>query len=319
MCIFSQPVVAVNNTQIFARATSRRTQLLVYQMNYESSDVNAMILPIPIRQPAREGSLRFIDLRDYGDFFADLADGFPFTPPFSIGCSASFDPAAGNALEVFEVGNYVASFAPKLSDLSRLDERFTLPNKVWSQIPQYATYGFAVFQLAAGSLTPHPMAFEFECGDGSIYFPTMHIHDGQIHDAEQFDHVLYLQHAGFDSRVYAYQNSDVADRSTGLIRSKDVAWKFCKIGRAGGVVDGDLLVHRKIMRGVHPNRDVDIETFGDPARPTLNLQSWTSYAPWLVVGAAVAWFFARRARVKRAKAAADADKQPPEDRDGQGD
>ena len=285
-------------------------------MKYESRDINAMILPIPIRPPAHDESLRFVDLRDYETFFDDLADGFPYVAPsFNMGCSKSFDAASGRALKVFEVGNYIASFVPQLSELSRLDVRFTLPENTWSQIPQYTSYGFAVFQLAAGSLSPHPMAFEFECDHDSIYFPTMHIHDGQIHNTEEFDHDLYLQHAGFDSRVYGYRNSDFPDESTGLIRSKYIASRFCDIDRSNGVVDADLLVHRKIIRGINPNRDTDIVTFGDPARPTLNLRPLYSYSPWLIIGATVAWFFARRARIKKRKAAFEVNNQLPEDRD----
>jgi hypothetical protein len=163
MCIFAQPVIAVNTTKIFARATSRQTQFLAYQMNYESRAENAMILPVPIRQPSHDGSLRFVDLQGYASFFDDLANGFPYKPPsFNFGCSAPFDAASGSALEVFEVANYIASFVPRLSGFSRLDQRFTLPEDTWSQIPQYADFGFAEFQLAAGALKPHPMAFEFQ-------------------------------------------------------------------------------------------------------------------------------------------------------------
>ena len=52
MCCFSQPVEAVFDTQIFARLTGRGSQYLAYQMNYKSDSENAMILPIPVRQPA---------------------------------------------------------------------------------------------------------------------------------------------------------------------------------------------------------------------------------------------------------------------------
>lgn len=316
MCIFSQPVATVNNTRIFARATSRGTQFLAYQMNYDSRNENAMILPIPIANPAQDDSLRFIDLREYDTFFDDLADGFPYSAPsFNIGCSATFDTASENALEVFEVGNYVASFVPNLSQFSRLDERFTLPETTWLRLPQYADYAFAVFQLAAGSLKPHPMAFEFETGKDFIYFPTVHIHDGEIHQTEDFDHVLYLQHAGLDSRVYGYQNSDVPDKSTGLIRSKYIAQQFCDVARTNGIVDPDLLVHRQFIRGNNVNRDILIETNGDPTKPTLNLRPFFSYTPWLVVVAGVIWFFARRGRIKRLKAAADQDEQRLDNRD----
>jgi len=46
-------ISSVNNTQIVARVSSVGTHFLAYQMNYESHDENAMILPIPVRQPAR--------------------------------------------------------------------------------------------------------------------------------------------------------------------------------------------------------------------------------------------------------------------------
>jgi len=288
MCIFSQPVVSVNNTQIFARVSARGTQYVAYEMNYESDGENAMILPTPVRQPVRDDSLRFVDLKDHAGFFADLARGFPYSPPsFSIGCSAQKPSATSKELQVFEVGNYIASFVPTRMDFARIDSRFRLPEATWSRLPRYKDFGFAVFQLAAGSLRPHPMAFEFETAIQFIYLPTLHIHDGEVHDTEEFDHVLCLQHTGFDSQVYAYQNSDVPDKSTGLVRSKHVATRFCDIAKSNGVVDANLLVHRRIIRGINPNQDTEITTFGDPVRPTLNLRPLWSYAPWLVVVAAL--------------------------------
>ena len=106
MCCFSQPVISVNNTQIFARPSGNGTQFLAYQMNYESRNKNAMILPLPVKQPANDKTLNFIDLKNYDAFFGELEDGFPFHSPPSIGCSAPFDPASRHDLEVFEVGNY---------------------------------------------------------------------------------------------------------------------------------------------------------------------------------------------------------------------
>lgn len=306
MCIFSQPVLLVNNTQIFARKSARGTQLLAYQMNYESRDQNAMILPVPVRQPAHDASLRFIDLSGYGALFDDLKDGFPSSPQsFSIGCSRRGAALGVADLKVFEVGNYVASYVPSLSAFSRLDARFTLPDDTWSQIPQYKSYGFAVFQLAAGELKPHPMAFEFETAMDSLYFPTLHIHDGEVHAREEFDHALYLQHAGFDSRVYGYENADVPDRSTGLIRSKHVARHFCNTAEAKGTVDPELLVHRRLLHGNHPNRDTVIETFGDPVSPALNFRPWLASLPWLVTAFVVTWFWIRRSKIRRLRTAGD--------------
>ena len=301
MCIFTQPVISVNNTQIFTRLSGRGTQFLAYQMDYESLDPNAMVLPVPIRQPAQDEFLRFVDLKLYEDFFDDLDNGFPFQSPPSVGCSALKSSDAMAKLKVFSVGNYIASFVPTLSDFDRLDSKFKLPDEIWAKIPSYEKFGFAVFQLAAGSLKPHPMAFEFQTEDGGLFFPTVHIHDGEVHDFEKFDHVLYMQHAGLDSRVSGYQNSEVEDESTGLIRSKYPASRFCDVDKAQGLIDGNLLLHRKIVRGELPNTDTIISPQGDPLTPSFNFRSMLPYAPWLVALGAIGWIFNRRSKLKKRK------------------
>ena len=139
---------------------------------------------------------------------------------------------ADSILEVHEVGDYEASFVPTIADFSRLDTRFRLPENTWDKIPAYADYGFAVFKLnqevqtaavaASGFQMPqpigvtnparrgmvrrtgpvhrgdnkefHPMAFSFPTRiENGVFFPTVHIHDGQVHKTENFDHTLYMQ------------------------------------------------------------------------------------------------------------------------------
>jgi hypothetical protein len=40
----------------------------------------------------------------------------------------------------------------------------------------------------------HPMAFSFPSRfPNGIFFPTVHIHDGEVHPTEMFDHALYIQ------------------------------------------------------------------------------------------------------------------------------
>ncbi len=300
MCMFVKPVVSVSSTQLFARMDQDGSQFLVYEMNYKPAEPNAMILPLPIRRPALDSSLKFIDLRNYETFFENLDKGFPYLAPrFNIGCSGAPESASDH-LEVVRVGNYIASFVPTLADFSRLDPRFALPDSTWKKVPQYANFGFAVFQLAAGSLRPHPMAFVFESDRSSIFFPTVHIHDGDVHALEEFDHVLYLQHAGFDSRVYGYRNSFIPDRSTDLVRSRHTADRFMNLDRSRGIVQGDLLVHRKILRGEFDNKDTEFATSGHPTIPRWNLRPWLAYSPWAVMIALVSWFLMRRQRIKRA-------------------
>ncbi|MFO0939817.1 MAG: hypothetical protein U0930_03535 [Pirellulales bacterium] len=300
MCCFSQPVISVNNTRIFARLSGRGTQFLAYQMNYQSQNENSMILPLPVRRPSDDKTIKFIDLSDYDNFFDDLDNGFPYEASFSLGCSLESKTAvAAPNLEVFEVGNYIASFVPTLSDFDRLDARFRLPSETWEKMPRYKNFGFAVFQLAAGSLKPHPMAFEFPTYLSQLFFPTVHIHDGQVHQVEEFDHLLYMQHAGLDSRVHGYQNCNVADASTGLVRSKYAASQFCNVAKSMNLINGDLLLHRQILHGPHPNVDTVYSISGDPNRPRFNLRRWRSYIPGLVAVGIICWFLNRRSRLRK--------------------
>jgi len=299
MCIFTQPVISVNNTQIFARLSGNGTQFLAYQMEYQSHVQNAMVLPIPVKQPATNDFLKFIDLKHYEDFFDDLADGFPLQSSSGIGCSGPVDFKSVGSLKVFTVGNYIASFVPSLADFDRLDVKFRLPAETWTQIPGYEKFGFAVFQLAAGSLKPHPMAFEFKTEQEDLFFPTIHIHDGHVHDLEHFDHVLYLQHAGLDSQVHRYSNSFVEDKSTGLVRSKYCAALFCDVDRAASLVVADLLLHRKILHGNLSNVDTQFSLRGDPVTPSPNFRTMFAFAPWIVAMGAIGWFCNRRSNLKR--------------------
>ncbi|MEM1067492.1 MAG: hypothetical protein AAGI63_01260 [Planctomycetota bacterium] len=239
--------------------TGRDTQMLAYQMEFETEELNAMILPLPVRLSAREDSVRFISLKGYDQFFDHLDNAFPAITPPSNSLSRSAAPMAGidSQLVVHEVGDFVASFVPTMKDFSRLDQRFVIPESSWDKIPHYSDYGFAVFQLKNLQGKPHPMAFEFETRmRDEIFFPTVHIHDGEVHRREAFDHTLYLQNAKFDEVVTDYVNYHVKDRRTGFVRSKDIAKKYCKIEKSAGMIEPDLLLHRITMSGTLENKDI---------------------------------------------------------------
>ncbi len=56
------------------------------------------------------------------------------------------------------------------------------------------TGSFAVFKLKAGAMSVHPMAFSFPRRDPqTVFFPTVHIHDGKVHEKADFDHIIYCQ------------------------------------------------------------------------------------------------------------------------------
>jgi hypothetical protein len=299
MCMFTRPVNLVENTRVFARlSSSRKSQYLVYQMQYEAGEPTAMVLPIPVTKPTHENSLRFIDLSGYSEFFSDLAKGFPvIIDPYVK--SAVIETTHAPQLKVFQIGNYEGSFVPNVADFSLLDERFRFSDAIWSKIPQYKNFAFVVFQLTAGSLKPHPMAFEFDYEGKEIYFPTMHIHDGVIHRREEFDHALYLQHAELDSRVGEYKNFEGYDHTTKLIRSQATAENYCNMSTAQGILLGNLLIHKHVIRGKQPNRDFTLAVTGDsdivPAKPLWLL----AVAPFLLILTLLGWFFARRNTISK--------------------
>lgn len=245
MCIFSCPVHEVSGTQIFARRTSAATQVLVYSMRYAAERDVAMILPLPKAAEAGEDAVRFIDLSSYPGFFADLNNGFPAQ---YLGFAGSPAPAsAGRPLKVHEVGRFVASWVPSLGDFERLDPVFRLPAETWSQLPGYADSGFAVFQLRAGKKTVHPMAFEFPTREPDrLFFPTVHIHDGEVAKKAHFNHVLYCQSRKRPGRWL---------ESAGLEGVALLARKFVSVDRAKGLLLPEHVVFRMSIFGLRTNED----------------------------------------------------------------
>ena len=155
MCCFSQQV-EVSQTQIFARMGARGRQMLAYQMQFESAEPVAMVLPLPTPPNSPETAVRFISLEAYPDLFDDLFR--IFHPPTRGG--GGMKGTKGFALAVHVVGDFIASFVPSLADFSRLDARFRMPAGTLDRVPDLADWGFAVFQLHAtkGASKPHPMA-----------------------------------------------------------------------------------------------------------------------------------------------------------------
>jgi hypothetical protein len=251
MCCFSREVKDVSATRIFARWTSADgaslRQCVVYQMNYAAAEDLAMILPLPVAPGSGEKAVKFIDLEKHADIFDRLHDCFPVPRTRAFLSKSAPPPAAAEPkLEVVQVGSFEASFVPAVKDFARLDERFRLPAGVWDSLPQYATWGFAVFKLKPAAKTVHPMAFTFPQAKESrgLFFPTVHIHDGKVHRKAKFDHTLYAQQSSL--------------RPAGLMQ-----WEESP-GLAGATLKGDYKdlvnpkahVHRRKMHGSLANEDV---------------------------------------------------------------
>ena len=241
MCCFTHPV-DVRDTHIFVRPLPEGRQAVVYAMTIQAAEEGAMVLPLPVAPESPENALRFHDLSKYPEFFTDLAKGFR-----DRGAPAKGSKEASNSatLPVERVGSYEASFVPTAADFTRLDERFRLPTDVLAKLPAWSDFGFAVFKLRAGNLEVHPMAFDFPTREpGTLFFPTVHVHDGEVHDEAEFDHVLYLQPGALSPReLVRWRESSLPAES------------LVKMDRVQELVAPQQHVYRKILRGMLPNED----------------------------------------------------------------
>lgn len=287
MCILvegedgSEYGLSVHHTDIFARHTGPGLQVLAYRLSISAHSEAAMILPLPVAPGSGENAVRFIDLSGFRDFFQRLAD--VCEPEFLIASlgSTDFEEAVDEALsplEVHEVGDFVASFVPSLADFDRLDRRFRLSPEVWSKLPEYADYGFAVFQLkvklsAADQQVQNdvqPMALEFPTRDSQrLFYPTVHVHDGSYHPHAEFKHCLYSQRddarAAFmeamgelceEEMFLALKQEAPDDPLFWFYRSTQPAGVCLEVERSAGLLDAEGKLYCMHLFGSYANRDV---------------------------------------------------------------
>jgi hypothetical protein len=282
-----QAWLKITKTNIFARHSSDEKQLIAYSLSIASKSAAAMILPLPVKANSGDNALRFINLEGYPDFFDDLNKiCLPEAPLLSDSLSEDFDlGSAGSVvmLAVQEVGNYEASYVPTMNDFNRLDPRFRLPEEVWRKMPDYSDYGFAVFQLKI-SLTEeeqeidnniHPMAFEFSTRDpGKLFFPTVHVHDGDFHHQAGFYHKFYCQRDNARAE-FKYQR-DLFENNTPLpaqevntngakgffwgypwfYQSQQLAGKINSWQQSEGLINPDKKLYAMDLIGNYPNHDM---------------------------------------------------------------
>jgi hypothetical protein len=118
---------------------------------------------------------------------------------------------------------------------------------------QLMDFGFAVFKLkpAADPKEVHPLAFEFPRRNDLLYFPTLHIHDGEIHPNAQFDHMLYCQpnHGMEECLSNWHRSSLVADQfMDGSIRYSGAMKRFVSALIQTAERDGDAAAVEQLRR-----------------------------------------------------------------------
>src|SRR5690606_2988683 len=123
-------------------------QALIYSMEFSAAEELAMVLPLPVPPGSAEDAVDFVDLSAYPELFVHLKRAFPEPIARSasvLGWVSGGVPQA--PLAVVSVGDFEASFVPRIAGFRRLGQRFQLDPRVWQALPQYADFGFAVFKL----------------------------------------------------------------------------------------------------------------------------------------------------------------------------
>ena len=276
MCIIEPDIERIESTRIFARNDGYH-QFLAYQMIFETEQPVAMILPVPVALPARDDSLRFVNLEGQQDLLWRLARTIPspFVPAFfrTFGNQVD-DVVTAQPLEVQHVGSYVATFVPSLADFDRVPREFRLPDAFWRDIARYQDWGFAVFQLQphADPQEIEPMAFVFETRyPDRLFFPTLHRHDGNVAAWEYFDHILLAQGLELGPRPrltredverydrqkpyfsfwYPPENAEGWADTIKPLKAFDLALP----DSLAGAIDAEEEVFLKVLRGNFPNED----------------------------------------------------------------
>src|SRR5262245_41132430 len=115
----------------------------------------------------------------------------------------------------------------------------------------YESFGFVVFKFRQGHRArAHPMAFSFPTQNPEmLFFPTVHIHDGVIHEMADFDHILYTQNEPRPSPTPAWPG-------TFWMPSGQTARKFLRVSQTRDLVDVDLPCFQSLLTRTWKNEDL---------------------------------------------------------------
>jgi hypothetical protein len=118
--------------------------------------------------------------------------------------------------------------------------------------------------LAARGKAIHPMAFEFASRHPDrLFFPTVHVHDGQVHLTAAFSHALYCQvPEAIGSRLLAEPRVSEPigppkswNPHQSWVASDGTVSAFVDTSRAEGIMDANAVAYRRQVFGLAPNTD----------------------------------------------------------------
>jgi hypothetical protein len=96
------------------------------------------------------------------------------------------------------------------------------------------------------------MAMKFPTSDPALYFPTVHVHDGEVHREAAFDHELYFQCDNL-AGVDAPRGATPEIESGGAHPEHHL-----DVDKTRGAVVRNTMLHRVQLRGTLANSDTRV-------------------------------------------------------------
>lgn len=225
MCIIQGDNPNVKKTRILVAPIDSFWQFTMYgnEVSFQSpQSFAAMILPVP-----SGADPELIDLSRVSDCL-DVLSRYLIPPSLSaasFSITNSSKSRSDSYLEVTEVGSYLASVVPTLSDFHRIDPSvFVLDPTVFQVLSQYypTDFQFVVCMLQQHKAY-HPLGIlHRRLPDSRLFLPTLHFHYSQAshQDHTDWDHEIFC----CDSRIvealpWQYQSPNAVDMSSLMNRS----------------------------------------------------------------------------------------------------
>ncbi len=260
MCIFRSSVVNVAKTNIFVAACDDSTrQITVYQNVVKSTKENAMILPVPLTGSADD--IELLDLKAEKDFFKDMYNLFPLEES-----EAEDDRPKAKAkgkgkamLPVYKVGDYDVTIVPDTDSFNQVDDdAFTLNKRIVGMLMYLYPENFAFLVCKFGGDSKekhmHPLGYIHDRVDGAnLFVPTVHIHDGEMHAEEHFDHRIYSFNTSMDNKA------DAGDET--LQKMYDTYTFLQRLDVQSHADLNNLYLYE--IEGSHENKDIRMQVIGN--------------------------------------------------------
>lgn len=198
MCIFSNIIINVDDTNIFCGVNNNRTkQIIIYSNKVNTNNDNVMILPV-----LNPETIKFHDLSYYPNFFNDCYYSFEI----QYFCDGFGGSIKNNCLKVEKSGSYLYSLAMNKEDIKRVDVgTFDINVELDNLLDEYEGYGFIICKMMNDEIKYEPLCYSHNI-DNEIFIPTRHYHmeskeDTDIKDNEEWKHNIYLHNIDYDNLI----------------------------------------------------------------------------------------------------------------------